>query len=107
MQDATAEEIERGNECLSRWSVVREYEVLVSGYSVSHSYLDRKGEQESVPFGELIFWDGECIGICHAECVFLFADEKTHFQKKYLGEFITGPDRTRDVYDHYVLKKSE
>lgn len=103
LQDATAEEIEKGALCLREWGVELLYEVMVSGAGVERPYLDRKAKAESVPFDELIFRDGECIGIYHAACAMLFDDESTHFQKKWLGEFITGPDRTHDAYDYYRL----
>ena len=60
-----------------------------------------------IPFEELIFSDGECIGIYHEECVLLFGDPKTHRTPKWLGEFVTGPDSSVDVYDYYLLIQNE
>ena len=59
---------------------------------------------QSIPFEELIFSDGDCIGVYHEECVMIFADERTHERKKWLGEMITGPDRSVDIYDYYYLR---
>lgn len=105
LQNATEEEIEKGNACLSEWSVELEYEVQVSGPGIPRAYLDTRTKSQSVSFDELIFRGGECIGIYHAELIMLFDDEGTHRQRKFIGEFITGPDRTHCAYDYYILKR--
>ena len=105
LQDATEDEVKVGNACLGEWQVVLEYDVQVCGPGISRPYYDKRYEVIEVGFDELIFAEGECVGIYHEEMIFLFTDESTHRQKKYLGEFIVGPDRTYDAYDHYVLKR--
>lgn len=107
LQDATDDEIKKGEICLTEWNIEREYRVQSCGPDSPNAYFDWRSEMQSIPFGELIFRSGECIGIYHEECVFLFDDEKTHRQKKWLGEWITGPDRSIDVYDYYNLKRAE
>lgn len=106
-QAATEEEIEAGQLCLSQWRVERLYEVMVSGRGVDRPYIDWRSEPQEIPFAELIFCDGECIGICHMDCVLLFNDPATHKREHFLGEFVTGPDRSRYVYDYYCLKQAE
>ena len=103
--DATEEEIAEGSLCLSKWHVERLYEVQVCGPDSPRGHLERRTVTESVPFEALIFSDGKCIGIYYDECTMLFDDVDTHVQKKWLGEFITGPDRTYDAYDYYYLIK--
>lgn len=103
VQTATEKEIEAGHLCLTQWRVERLYEVMVSGHGVDRPYVDWRSEPQDVPFGELMFRDGACIGIYHAQCVMLFHDPTTHEQEKFVGEFITGPDRSRYVYDGYRL----
>lgn len=100
---ATEEEIKKGSACLKQWIVEKRYEVLTSGLNVSTPYINWKTERVEIAFEELIFYNGECVGICHEECIMLFNDKSTHLCKKFLGEFPTGPDRTRYVYDYYEL----
>lgn len=105
---ATEEEIREGEARLGEWLVERQYQSQICGGSAGPTpYYERKGVPEEVSFDELIFFSGECIGIYHQELVMLFADENTHFQKKWIGEFIIGPDRTFDAYDYYVLKRKD
>jgi len=106
-QTATEAEQQAGAGVLRQWRVERRYEVMVSGRGVDHPYIDWRSEPQEVPFEELIFCDGVCIGIYHAECVLLFDDPSTHEQEHFLGEFVTGPDRSRYVYDYYCLYKNE
>ena len=104
---ATDDEIKAGERALAAWRVVREYEVMVSGdRNASGSYIAWREEPQSVSFDELIFSSGECIGIYHEGCSLLFDDISTHRREKFIGEFITGPDRSRYVYDYYVLKRA-
>ena len=106
LQDATAKEVERGNAALEGWRVERQYQVQVCGPDSPKPYFDWRRETVTIPFDELIFLGGDCIGVCHEGCVMLFDDEKTHRQKKWIGEFVTGPDRGIDVYDYYELIKN-
>lgn len=105
LKDASENDIKKGTACLELWRVEYEYEVMVSGGNTSHPYIDKHRETVSTPFSELIFLNDDCIGIYHEKMAFLFDDVKTHHQKKFLGEFITGPDRSRYVYDDYYLTK--
>lgn len=107
LQDATEEEIWTGKIWQAVWCVEREYMVQVCGPDAPRGYWDRRSETERISFDELIFCGGECIGIYHNECTMLFDDENTHSQKKWLGEVITGPERSIDVYDYYNLKRSK
>ena len=102
---ATLDEIERGNEALAAWQVERLYQVQVAGAGIPTPYFDWRSEPKTVSFEELIFHNGVCIGIFHEGLVFLFDDEATHRQEKFIGEFVTGPDRTVDVYDRYQIKR--
>ena len=105
---ATEEEIREGEACIGEWTVERQYQSQVCGGSAGPTpYYERKGVTEDITLDELIFFDGECVGIYHEELIMLFGDENTHFQKKWIGEFIIGPDRTHDAYDYYVLKRQE
>ena len=104
-QTATDMEMVDGELCLAEWVVEREYMVQSCGPDSPRAYCDWRSEMLEIPFEELVFCDGECIGICHNECVMLFDDESTHRRKKWLGEIITGPDMGIDVYDYYNLKK--
>lgn len=104
--DATEEEIKAGNAALSEWTVVLRYQSQVCGGSAGMKpYYEWHDVPEEIPFEELISLDGEIVGVYHKELVMLFDDESTHFQKKFIGEFITGPDRTYCAYDDYVLKR--
>ena len=67
-------------------------------------YYEMRSEFQNLSFEELIFSDGECIGVYHDELVFLFDDEKTRSQKKYLGSVPTGHDQEIDYYDYYDLQ---
>ena len=60
-------------------------------------------EMQKITFEELIFKGGECIGAYHDELVFLFDDEKTHYQEKYLGEMKISHDQEIYFYDYYYL----
>ena len=104
---ATMDEIKKGNEFLAAWRVERQYRVQVCGPDSPRPYYDWRSEAVEIPFEELIFSDGECIGIYHEECVLLFGDPKTHRTPKWLGELITGPDSSVDVYDYYLLIQNE
>ena len=106
-QEATEQEIRIGREHLNHWRVERLYEVMVSGRGVDHPYVDWRSEPQEIAFSQLIFCDGVCIGVYHAGCVMLFGDPSTHKQQVLLGEFVTGPDRTRVVYDYYQLSQVE
>ena len=106
LQYATEREITIGERALVKWRVERLYEVQVCGPSAPRGYLDKRVEILTIPFEELIFRHGECIGIYHDGCAMLFDDEKTHLREKWIGEFITGPDRTYDAYDYYRLIKN-
>ena len=101
LQDATAEEAAVGTDCLEKWYAERQYKVQVAG--LGSVYYEMRSEMQEFCFEELIFNNGECIGAYHDELVFLFDDEKTHYHKKYLGEMITGPDRSIEFYDYYYL----
>ena len=105
LQNATGEEMNAGNACLEQWRVELEYEVMVNEPSLPRPYLDWRRKPQDVPFEELIFCGGECIGVCHDGCIMLFDDPATHRREKFLGEFITGPDRTHIAYDYYYLIK--
>ena len=105
-QFADEEEKAEGLRLLTEWHVERLYEVQVCGPDAPRGYLDRRVEVQDIAFDELIFSGGKCIGIYHEECIMLFDDETTHRQEKWIGEFITGPDRTHDAYDYYYLVKS-
>ncbi len=89
LQTATKEEIKEGYLCQLKWRVVRE--------------CDQEKVMQSVPFDELIFCDGKCIGIYHEEIIMLFDDERTHNQKKWLGEVTISHDQSYDVYEYYSL----
>lgn len=102
LQDATEEEIENGRFCLENLCIERQYKTQVAG--LGRVYYDMRSEMPKIGFEELIFGDGKCIGVYHAELIFLIYHEKTHYQKKYLGEMITGPDRSVEFYDHFYLR---
>lgn len=101
LQNATEEEVKAGIRCLDKWYVERKYKTQVAG--LGRVYYDMKSEMQELCFEELIFKGGECIGAYHDELVFLFDNEKTHYQKKYLGEMPTGPDQAIEFYDYYYL----
>jgi len=103
LQDATEEEVEAGTLCLDRWYVERKYKTQVCEPGRSSPYYDMKSEIHELSFEELIFNCGECIGAYHDELVFLFDDEKTHYQEKYLGEMKISYDQGIDFYDYYYL----
>ena len=88
-QAANKEEIKEGYICRLRWRVMRQ--------------CDGESEMQSIPFDELIFKNGKCIGIYHADIIMLFDDENTHEQKKWVGEVVTGHDQGYDVYETYSL----
>ena len=105
--EATKDERKKGSQKLSMWRVERQYQVQVCGPDSPRPYYEWRNEVVEIPFEELIFSDGECIGIYHEDCVLLFDDPKTHRRPKWLGEFIIGPDRTFDAYDFYLLIQNE
>ena len=107
LQVATKEEIKEGNICQKEWYVERQYEVQRCGLYSPRPYWEKRSEQQSILFEELIFCGGECMGIYHAECIMLFDNEKTHRQEKYLGEIPLGPESSHYLYDHYTLKEIE
>lgn len=102
LQDVTGKEIRLGTDCLCKWFMDRKYKTQVAG--LGRVYYEIRSEFQNLSFEELIFSDGECIGVYHDELVFLFDDEKTRSQKKYLGSVPTGHDQEIDYYDYYDLK---
>ena len=101
LQDAAGKEIRIGTGCISTWYVERKYKVQVAG--LGRVYYEMRSEYQNFVFEELIFSGGQCIGACHDELVFLFDDEKTHSQKKYLGSVPVSHDQQIDYYDFYEL----
>jgi len=106
LQATTEEEIKEGSICQNEWCVERQYEVQVCGLDTPRPYWDKRSEQQSIPFEELIFCDGECLGIYHAECIMLFDNKKTHRQEKYLGEVPLGPESSHYEYEYYCLMEN-
>ena len=103
LQDASEEEIAIGTRCLDSWYLERKYKTQVCEPGRSTPYYDMKSEMQELNFEELIFSNGACIGVYHDELVFLFGDEKTHYQQKYLGEMKISYDQGIDFYDYYYL----
>lgn len=101
LQDATEEQIRQGAERLCNWYLERKYKTQVAG--LGRVYYEMRSEYQNFVFEELIFSGGQCIGACHDELVFLFDDEKTHSQKKYLGSVPVSHDQQIDYYDFYEL----
>lgn len=95
-------ELENGKRCLEVMYVERKYKVQVAG--LGQVYYEMRSENQELELKELIFKDGICIGAYHDELIFLWSDEKTHYQEKYLGEMPTGPDRAITFYDYYYLR---
>lgn len=106
LQNATNEEIAKGNKFLLEWYVEREYMVQSCGPNTK-AYFDWRSERVEITLSNLIFSNGECIGACYNECIMLTYDRATHRQQKWLGEFITGPDRSVSIYDYYNLKRAK
>jgi len=102
LQNATEEEVENGTACLDRWYIERKYKTQVAG--LGQVYYDMKSEMRELCFEELIFNGGMCVGAYHDELIFLWSNEKTHYQEKYLGEMPTGPDQAITFYDYYYLR---
>lgn len=101
LQDAAGEEIRIGTGCISTWYVERKYKVQVAG--LGRVYYEMRSEMQKISFEELIFNHGQCIGAYHDELIFLFDDEKTHDQQKYLGSVPISHDQEIDYYDYYYL----
>ena len=101
-QNATEEEIQNGTFCLDNLYIERKYKTQVAG--LGQVYYDMKSEMQELCFEELIFNGEICIGTYHDELVFLWNNEKTHYQEKYLGEMPTGPDQAITFYDYYYLR---
>ena len=103
LQDAAEEEIAAGKLCLEEWYVERKYKTQVCEPGRSRPYYDMKSEMHELSFEELIFDGGECIGAYHDEVIFLFNDNKTYDQQKYLGSMKISHDQEIDFYDYYYL----
>lgn len=101
LQDAAGKQIRLGTDCLGKWYVERKYKTQVAG--LGRVYYEMRSEIQKLSFEELIFKGGACIGVYHDELVFLFDDEKTHYQKKYLGSIPISHDQEIDYYDYYYL----
>lgn len=99
----TGKEIRVGTDRLCKWYVERKYKTQQCGGGLERPIYPMHSEMQKISFEELIFKGGECIGIYHDELVFLFDDEKTHFQQKYLGEMKISADQGIDFYDYYYL----
>ena len=103
LQDATEDEVEAGTLCLNKWYVERKYKTQVCEPGRCSPYYDMRSEMQELSFEELIFNGGECIGAYHDELVFLFDNEDTHHQEKYIGELPTGHDQSIEFIDYYDL----
>ena len=101
---ASKKDIEIGTPCLNWWYIEKKYKTQIAG--LGQVYYDIKSEIQKLLFEELIFKGTECIGVYHDELIFIFDDNKTHYQEKYLGEMPTGPDQGIDFYDYYYLRSS-
>ena len=102
LQDATEEEVGIGTRCLDCWYVERKYKTQVAG--LGQVYYEMRSDVQELCYEELIFDAGMCIGAYHDELIFLWSNEKTHYQEKYLGEMPTGPDQAITFYDYYYLR---
>lgn len=105
LQRADQTEIAEGNSCLNEWQLHRQYEVQLCGPGSAHPYYEWRWETKTIPFENLIFAHGECIGIYYDECLMLFDHSRTHLHKRYLGEIPLGPESVHEVYEYYCLKK--
>ena len=103
LQDTTGKEIKMGTDRLSKWYVERKYKTQQCGGGLERPLYPMHSEMQKITFEELIFKGGECIGAYHDELVFLFDDEKTHYQEKYLGEMKISHDQEIYFYDYYYL----
>ena len=103
LRSATGQEIQLGTDCLCKWYVERKYKTQQCGGGLERPIYPMHSEMQKISFEELIFRGGECIGAYHDELVFLFDDEKTHYQEKYLGEMKISADQGIDFYDYYYL----
>ena len=103
LREATDEELAAAALCLDKWYVERKYKTQVCEPGRSRPYYDMKSEVQELCAEELIFNDGECIGARHNELIFLFDDEKTHYQEKYLGAMKVSYDQEIYFYDYYYL----
>ena len=103
LQDATGKEIRLGTDRVSKWYVERKYKTQQCGGGLERPIYPMHSEMQKITFEELIFKGGECIGAYHDELVFLFDDEKTHYQEKYLGEMKISHDQEIYFYDYYYL----
>ncbi len=103
LQEATEDEVEKGTPCLVEWYVERKYKTQVCEPGRSSPYYDMRSEMQELSFEELIFDGGECVGAYHDELIFLFNDEKTHYQEKYLGAMKVSYDQEIYFYDYYYL----
>ena len=103
LRSATGQEIRLGTDCLCKWYVERKYKTQQCGGGLERPIYPMHSEMQKISFEELIFKGGECIGAYHDELVFLFDDEKTHYQEKYLGEMKISADQGIAFYDYYYL----
>lgn len=103
LRSATGEEIRLGTDRLCKWYVERKYKTQQSGGGLERPIYPMHSEIQKITFEELIFKGDECIGVYHDELIFLFDDEKTHYQEKYLGEMKISADQGIDFYDYYYL----
>ena len=101
--DATPREIRAGMRCLEKWCVSRKYKKQVAGLHPGIPAYEIEMECHELAFEELIFMKGKCIGAYHDELVFLFDNEDTHHQEKYIGELPTGHDQSIEFIDYYDL----
>lgn len=105
-QEATGLQIRLGTDRLSKWCMERKYKTQQCGGDLVRPIYPLHGEMQQLAFETLIFRGGECIGVYHDGLVFLFDDEKTHYQKKYLGEMKISHDQGIDFYDYYYLQSN-
>ena len=103
LHSATGQEIRLGTDRLCKWYVDRKYKTQQCGGGLERPIYPMHSEMQKISFEELIFKGGECIGAYHDELVFLFDDEKTHYQQKYLGSMKISYDQEIDFYDYYYL----
>ena len=103
LRSATGKEIRLGTDRLCKWYVERKYKTQQCGGGLERPIYPMHSEMQKISFEELIFRGGECIGAYHDELVFLFDDEKTHYQEKYLGAMKISHDQEIYFYDYYYL----